>query len=527
MVNVVIYLQMVSGGEDSMVNVWQMVSGERVMQFVAHRKTVNGQEIDVSISRMQFDPTLRRLITAARDGTVKMWNFNNGALLRVLHQYGDFEVTGIVCPPNKIITCGWNQRLDVHIDDKEDEMTFQWKHYHKDDILAMDFYPPSSIVASASFDGNILIWSLETGYVTMRFNAFESDKPLTMTRRETYAKDTKDGTYFDAMSALGRYEAHQKKLRSIFDTSSTKLDASKQHTTPEVAVRHENTTPAASKKSLGGSGLALADYRKLMKLIADETNDKDKDNRCRNTAIDNLLFLTSREINCKTATLIASGAQGWVRAWSTHHAGGLLGQFNAAQKPNESVIALTTDPKNQYLITGDTVGYIKVWDISDYCNHNPVKQDKYKDRLDKFHYFPFMRIAAKLRQKAKDQTKHPSPPSSSVPWLTVKVPPILNSFRAHLSPVITLAYIPDKELIISGSTDCSVRLWTLPGQYIGIFGQQGPWKWPVLSTKDNDMTDEDGFLNGELAGRNLPSDVRQVASSTTLKVIRNLFLLQF
>ena len=76
-----------------MVNVWHMITGERVMQFAAHRKTVSGQEVDVAISKMQFDPTLRRLITSARDGMVKIWNFNNGALLRVLDQYGDFEVT--------------------------------------------------------------------------------------------------------------------------------------------------------------------------------------------------------------------------------------------------------------------------------------------------------------------------------------------------------------------------------------------------------------------------------------------------
>ena len=30
---------------------------------------------------MTFDPNLRRLLTAAKDGTIKIWNFNNGALL--------------------------------------------------------------------------------------------------------------------------------------------------------------------------------------------------------------------------------------------------------------------------------------------------------------------------------------------------------------------------------------------------------------------------------------------------------------
>lgn len=74
-----------------------------------------------------------------------------------------------------------------------------------------------------------------------------------------------------------------------------------------------------------------------------------------------IVFLESRPNDQDTATLMASGADGWVRAWSIHHKGGLLGQFNAAQKGGgESVLAMTTDSKNEFLITGDTSGYIMV-----------------------------------------------------------------------------------------------------------------------------------------------------------------------
>ena len=31
---------------------------------------------------MSFDPTMRRLITATRDGSINLWNFNNGGCLR-------------------------------------------------------------------------------------------------------------------------------------------------------------------------------------------------------------------------------------------------------------------------------------------------------------------------------------------------------------------------------------------------------------------------------------------------------------
>lgn len=33
----------------------------------------------------------------------------------------------------------------------------------------------------------------------------------------------------------------------------------------------------------------------------------------------------------------------------------------------ESILAMTCDEAGDFLITGDTQGYVKVWDISEYC----------------------------------------------------------------------------------------------------------------------------------------------------------------
>ena len=50
----------------------------------------DGQEI----TSMCFDPTKRRLITGSRNGSTKIWNFNNGACLRVFDPLYDGEITG-------------------------------------------------------------------------------------------------------------------------------------------------------------------------------------------------------------------------------------------------------------------------------------------------------------------------------------------------------------------------------------------------------------------------------------------------
>ena len=46
-----------------------------------------------------------------------------------------------------------------------------WSNFHKDDILSIDLHRPSRIVASSSYDGDIKVWSLETGHVSCVLNA--------------------------------------------------------------------------------------------------------------------------------------------------------------------------------------------------------------------------------------------------------------------------------------------------------------------------------------------------------------------
>jgi hypothetical protein len=51
-------------------------------------------------------------------------------------------------------------------------------------------------------------------------------------------------------------------------------------------------------------------------------------------------------------------------------------------------------------------------------------------------------------------------------------PYILNSFRGHLLRVTQIQVVYQKNIIITASEDCSVRLWYFSGLYIGTLGQE-------------------------------------------------------
>ena len=106
-----LFNQVVTGGHDGYVIVWDMFNGQKIIQFTVE----NG----VEITAMCFDESKRRLITGTRTGNVQIWNFNNGALLHALPKTSDVEITSLNYIRERIISGGWVKRITVYHDPKE------------------------------------------------------------------------------------------------------------------------------------------------------------------------------------------------------------------------------------------------------------------------------------------------------------------------------------------------------------------------------------------------------------------------
>ncbi|XP_071834643.1 cilia- and flagella-associated protein 337-like isoform X2 [Apostichopus japonicus] len=574
-----LFNQVVSSCHESVVSVWDLETGTKTIQFSkAHTYTEKGIEKSAEITAMTFDPSLRRLITGGRDGTVKVWNFNNGACLRELEVFDYVEVTGIVCSKLRIVTTGWNRRITTYIDSDEDEDSRQWAVKHSEDILSIDHY--DSVLATSSYDGEIWVWSLETAHPLCKLSANEGLKPQTGSHIVNLDTDfihkppakvplepTQSGNGVESkVSSNIQHQLSDEQIKNSntsnekftidrngnmrrisYDESRSKLPAINLAKRPSLV---DNSYEA--KQDTTGSKTffteSMTNFRKRIDVEEqeEEAEEEEEENEAREngehqeadddninrereslsklgllenkheSAVDKVLFLQSRPNDKDTATLMASGAEGWVRAWSIHHKGGLLGQFNAAQKPRESILTMATDSKNEFLFTGDTLGYVKVWDISDYCISESKKEQQPEEDAAEKHprekQFAFLKGNEKLKtltQKMieKSRTLYPDPPPQTCPDQTIKWPPLLSSYRAHLKTVTYVEYAEDKKLVITSSVDCSVRLWTLCGRYIGTFGQKGGW--PSLP---------ETIIPSKFP-RKMPRDVQRVASAMTLKVL--------
>ncbi|KAJ8280145.1 hypothetical protein GJAV_G00051030 [Gymnothorax javanicus] len=168
------FRQVVSCSEGSVVKVWDFDTGRQVFEF-------GGAHGVSGITCLTFDPKGRRLITGGRDGSLKVWNFNNGQCLKIFKKDRN---SAEVCDctylnanrSTYVISVGWTRRIDIYFDSPEDPHHVQgpqppWqddlKSGHKEDILCVALCPPS-LLASGSYDGEIIVWNLVSGHVQCR-----------------------------------------------------------------------------------------------------------------------------------------------------------------------------------------------------------------------------------------------------------------------------------------------------------------------------------------------------------------------
>jgi WD40 repeat protein len=113
----------------------------------------------------------------------------------------------------------------------------------------------------------------------------------------------------------------------------------------------------------------------------------------------------------------------------------------------ESLTAVGSDKENDYLITGDTKGHLKVWDIS--------KVD-FTEKTDIYHLV-------------------------SVKYFVVAHKALINTIQVCEG----LKDQPEK-FIITASNDCNIYLYRLKnGTLIGQFGQENPWNIYDMSTHEH------------------------------------------
>lgn len=75
-------------------------------------------------------------------------------------------------------------------------------------------------------------------------------------------------------------------------------------------------------------------------------------NIIRVVAVRAMIFLAAREMGPEVGTLLVALDSGLVQVWTHHPAADFLGAFSVIHTVGDCATSLTTDPENNFLVTG-------------------------------------------------------------------------------------------------------------------------------------------------------------------------------
>ena len=375
-----IFNQIISVCAGSVITMWMIGTGQKVKQFANAHGTSE-------ITCLSQDTTGMRLLTGSADGTIKIWDFNGQCHHILMAGNGNpCEISQIMYLKRSIIAVGWDRSITcfpVNLLKTFYVYPIDWKGRleHQDDILTATFHPPKTL-ATGGFDGDIVLWNVITE------NAYRH------------------------LSSKKNPTARDKSARQMSSRVTSRQTSSKGR---QSALAVPGSLPEKTLVSL------------------EETDQKDAPS-LNSYAVTSLLYLQGRPApttSSNPANLVSCTNEGLVVFWNTFSSR-VAGEFVAHNQVTSLTIA--SDEASTYLVSGDSDGVCKVWQIESYCQH------------------------------------------CTEPGL--KTPPRLyNTIIPHSDAIncIIILALHDTYVIVTGSNDCCVSMHTVDGLFIGTFGQEQHW----------------------------------------------------
>jgi lytic murein transglycosylase len=150
--------QIVTGGEDGSVAIWDVRSGEMRHSFTGHTDTVR---------RIAMSPSGEWFVTASYDKTARVWSTGTGKLLRELRGHEDkLRNVEVVANRQWVITASYDKTVriwDVNSDPSLLTTLDERAGGHTKKVYTFASAPDGQIVVSVSSDGTGRVWRSEGG----------------------------------------------------------------------------------------------------------------------------------------------------------------------------------------------------------------------------------------------------------------------------------------------------------------------------------------------------------------------------
>jgi len=146
-------LTLASGGDDSIIRIWDVKTGKEVHQLTGHAGR---------IASVAFSPDGLILASGGDDNTIRIWDVKTGKEVRQLTGHTD-RIWSVAFSPDGLILASGGNNKTVHIWDVKTGKEIHQLTGHANRIWSVAFSPDGLILASGGDDKTVRIWDVKTG----------------------------------------------------------------------------------------------------------------------------------------------------------------------------------------------------------------------------------------------------------------------------------------------------------------------------------------------------------------------------
>jgi WD40 repeat protein/Ca2+-binding EF-hand superfamily protein len=476
--------------------VWNLETGDLLKTLTGHRALLR---------QVAYDAASEVLVTLAVDGEMRTWEMHGYALVQVIRSPGPLEcIWSAIFNPTQECLVTANRRLQI------------WQHPrktataevlsasllapkgHRDPLVAALYSHQFFLLVSGDESGRICVWDIKAGRQNFSFE--HGSRLTTMTLDDSGRKLITGGangaitmwnfSSGEKLRTISTDEAPRTEVTALLHVHMVKLcyhvsvgwhhdvwmwpDRDKAHprrlgghsddilcvayVPPNLLVSgaydgtlivHNIESGAVSRRVAprrpheGGGDPRFSSISSSRRL-------SHEDPFLYSCAIEAISVLDPERRLLPDCSLVCGSADGFLRIYSSG-AMRLLEEVRVCDSFSDGVQHLCTEDSSTFVITGDTTGRIKVFDISELPNLWPTSKE----------------LSTTWGENS---------------FLQTRLAKVLYSWRAHTHALTHVEYCAGIEGLVTASSDCTLRLWTLVGEQVGIFGQPEPWHLVQRST---------------------------------------------
>jgi len=428
-----------SGGADKSIRVWDLESGLELRALTGHQSWVRS---------LAVSHNGELLASGSNDHTVKVWNVSSGRLIVTLQGHsGVVEAVLFSSDGQRIISGGSDNTIRVW--DAAAGKPLQTLKDHTAAITALAVSPDGQSLASGSADGKVILWN------TLDWTSQRTLKGQTKKiGRLVFSPDSRTLVSGGADNELVLWDAARGKPRATIKVAAVTAgfvsDSELLTTTPDCTIASWDPATGKQRRIVAGAAdapetLFATFSRDGMYLAAGSGNRSIEVRAVRDGKVARTLASHSAAFFSvafsRDGRWLASGANDHsIRRWQI--ATGR--EMPKLSGHNGWVQALAFSPNNRQLASGSNSGEIKLWDLN---TGGEVYGQSYAG--DRIHAIALSDDEKWLAAAGTGQTI----------YLVDLVTKETRKLAGHAGEITSLAFAPNSSLILSGSTDKTIRLW--------------------------------------------------------------------